>query len=78
MDNCKIEVTPDRQLIIRVDLTKECGPTKGGRSVRIGSTAGNLQLWANGEPLGIRCNVNVFRSMTEQEKEAYYKKGYRY
>jgi hypothetical protein len=71
MENVELEIQGDT-LILRVDLTKECGFTGGGKSVRIGSSEGNVQLWVDGKPHPdkIRFNLNVFRSLKPEEQKA--------
>jgi hypothetical protein len=71
MENCELEIQ-DNILILRVDLAKECGFTGAAKSVRIGSTAGNLQLWVDGKPHPdkIRVNLNVFRPLKPDEHKA--------
>ena len=48
--------TEGTTLVIRVDLTKDFGPSKSGKSTTIASTEGNVTLDA-GERLGL----NVYR-----------------
>lgn len=71
MDNLKLEITPDDILVMKVDLKKDVGPTRYGNSIRISSSQGNLQLWKDGQPhpRNIRVNLNVFRSLTEEDKK---------
>lgn len=71
MENCELTISEDDVLTIVVDLKKEVGWTKHRNSMRIGSTEGNMPLWKNGKPhpKRIRVNCNVFRSLTEDEKE---------
>lgn len=71
MQNVKVKITRTNRLILTVDLTKEVGWTTQARSIRIATTEGNLQLWKDGKPhpKNIRLNLNVFRSLTEEEKK---------
>jgi hypothetical protein len=71
MENCELEIQ-DNILLLRVDLSKECGFTGGGKSIRIGSSEGNVQLWVDGKPHPekIRFNLNVFRSLKPEEEKA--------
>lgn len=71
MQNVEVKITRNNRLVLTVDLNKETGWTTHARSIRIASTEGNLQLWKNGKPhpKGIRLNLNVFRSLTEAERE---------
>lgn len=68
-----IEVTvEDNILHLKIDLGEEHGFTEALRSVRIGSTEGNIQLWVDGKPHpnNVRVNCNVFRGLTDEEKVA--------
>ena len=69
MQNIEISVE-DNILVMRVDLAVEHGFTEAMRSVRIGSTEGNIQLWVDGKPHpnNVRVNCNVFRSLSDEEK----------
>jgi hypothetical protein len=70
MQNVELEITEDNHLVLRVDLNQEVSFTGRAKSMRIASTGGNLQLWKDGKPhpKGVRVNLNVFRSLTEEEK----------
>lgn len=73
MDNLELEITPDDILIMKVDLKRDVGLTRYRNSVRISSSAGNLQLWKDGRPhpRNIRVNLNVFRSLTKEDKKKF-------
>ncbi len=70
MQNCEISIE-DNILTLKIDLDAEHGFTEHLRSVRVGSTEGNIQLWQDGKPhpKNIRVNCNVFRSLTKDEKK---------
>jgi len=57
MKNVKMEVK-DNKLIIEVDLTKEVGTSKSGKSKIIASTLGN-QLVPDTD--GIKIGLNVYK-----------------
>lgn len=78
MQNIELEVTDDNKLILVVDLDTDIAYTRSHRSVRIASSEGNLQIWADGKPhpRGIKVNLNVFRILTQEEKAAVRKAGY--
>ena len=70
MENVEVTVEDDNTLVLRIDLTQEIGFTKSFRSMGIGTTRGNVQLWEGGKPhpKGIQLNCSVFRRLTEDEK----------
>jgi hypothetical protein len=72
MQNVEIQITDDNRLILTVDLSQQFGVTKGGASVRIGSSEGNCRLWVNGKPHpeGVFFNLNVCRPLTAEQKKA--------
>jgi len=71
MQNIDLEVTDNNKLILVVDLDVDIAYTRSHRSVRIASSEGNLQIWYNGKPhpKGVKVNLNVFRGLTQEEKE---------
>jgi hypothetical protein len=44
-------------LIIKVDLTKEFGPSKSGKTIKVASTEGNVAVPERDEKIGL----NVYR-----------------
>ena len=68
MENCEITISDEMKLTIVVDLGKEVGFTQSRRSVCIGSSQGNVDLWHEGKALGIKANINVFRKITKEER----------
>jgi len=68
MINCRLEITPEKELVIRVNLNEEHGYTRGYRSRRISTSEGNIGLWLDGEPSKIKFNINVFRALEDDEK----------
>ena len=46
-------------LIIKVDLTKEFGPSKSGKTIIVASTEGNVAVPDRDEKIGL----NVYRSL---------------
>ncbi|MBM3301425.1 MAG: hypothetical protein FJY85_15910 [Deltaproteobacteria bacterium] len=71
MQNVDIEISNDDVLTLRIDLKKEQGISKGGKSRRIGSTEGSVTLWTKGrpDPRNIKVSCNVFRRLTPAEKK---------
>jgi hypothetical protein len=57
MQNVIIEVN-DNILTIKVDLTKEFGPSKSGKTIIIASTAGNVSIPENSD---IKIGLNVYK-----------------
>jgi len=57
MKNVEMKVDGDR-LVITVDLTKEFGVSKTGKSITIASTEGNVSVPEREE---IKIGVNVYR-----------------
>ena len=54
-----IEMTVEGNiLIIKVDLTKDYGPSKSGKTIIIASTEGNVSVPERDEKIGL----NVYRS----------------
>ena len=45
-------------LIIKVDLTKDFGPSKSGKTIKVASTEGNVAVPERDEKIGL----NVYRS----------------
>jgi len=56
MENCDIKVTGDK-LIITVDLSKRLRPSGSGKTLIIGTTAGNAAI--PGHP-GVKLGLNVY------------------
>jgi len=56
MKNVKIEKNGD-ELIVRVDLTKNFGDSKSGKSQVIASSGGNVEV-----STGVKMGINVFRA----------------
>jgi hypothetical protein len=56
MENVKWEVKEDK-LIIEVDLTKEFGPSKSGKTITIASTRGNQKVEGTDAVIGL----NVYK-----------------
>ena len=55
-----IDMTLDGDiLIMKVDLSKEFGPSKSGKSITIASTEGNIPVPENEE---IKIGVNIYKS----------------
>jgi hypothetical protein len=53
-----IEMTVEEEtLIIKVDLTKDFGPSKSGKTIIVASTEGNVSVPARNEKIGL----NVYR-----------------
>ncbi len=67
MRNVDVQIDGDI-LILRVDLSQDCGLTRSQLSVCVATTDGNLQLWADGKPREELVNLNVFRRMSPEEK----------
>ena len=66
MKNFEFEIQDD-QLLIKVDLTKEFGFSKSGRSVIVSSSEGNLRLFdANGFRSEI-VNLSVTRKASQED-----------
>jgi hypothetical protein len=57
MKNVEMKVEGDR-LVITVDLSKEFGESKSGKSITIASTDGNVSVPGREE---IKIGVNVYR-----------------
>jgi hypothetical protein len=56
MHNVKYEVKDDK-LIIEIDLTKEFGPSKSGKTITIASTRGNQKI----EGTDVVIGLNVYK-----------------
>lgn len=54
-DNVKA-IVKDNKLIIEVDLTKEFGESKSGKSISIATTRGNQQVAP-----GIYAGINIYK-----------------
>lgn len=57
-ENVKVEVNKQNKLLIEIDLTKEFGRSKSGKTITIGSTKGNQKVYdAKNNPvtLGLNC-----------------------
>ena len=57
MKNVEMKVE-DNILTIKVDLTKEFGPSSSGKTIIIGSTEGNVAIPENEE---VKIGLNVYR-----------------
>jgi len=71
MENIDMMLDGDT-LVLKIDLSKDLHCTAEYKSMRIASTEGNLPIWQDGKPhpKQIRVNLNVWRPLTWQEKEA--------
>jgi len=56
MKNVEMSVEGE-DLIIKVDLSKDFGPSKSGKTIIIASTEGNVSVLERGEKIGL----NVYR-----------------
>ena len=56
MENVKWEVKDDK-LIIEIDLTKEFGPSKSGKTITVASTWGNQKIEGTDAVIGL----NVYK-----------------
>ena len=52
MQNVKLEVKGDK-LIIEIDLTKDFGPSKSGKTITIASTRGNQKIEGTDAVIGL-------------------------
>lgn len=57
MENVEMKVE-ENILIIEVDLTKESGPSKTGKSITVASTKGNVPIPGNPD---IKIGLNVYK-----------------
>ena len=57
MKNIEMTLNGDK-LVITVDLTKDFGPSKSGKSITIASTEGNISLPENDD---IKIGLNIYR-----------------
>ncbi len=57
MKNIEMTLNGDK-LVITVDLTKDFGPSKSGKSITIASTEGNISL---PEHEDIKIGLNIYR-----------------
>lgn len=55
MENLKTEVKGN-MLIMTVDLSKDLGPSKSGKSTLIATTAGNVQVAP-----GVMAGINIYK-----------------
>lgn len=58
MENVEMKVE-DNKLIIEVDLTKDFGPSKSGKSITVASTKGNVSIPGNPD---IKIGLNIYKS----------------
>jgi ABC-type polar amino acid transport system ATPase subunit len=56
--NVTMEVQGGKTLIIKVDLTKECGPSSSGKTTIIASTEGNISIPEHEE---IKIGLNLYK-----------------
>jgi hypothetical protein len=56
MQNIKYEVK-DNKLILEIDLTKEFGPSKSGKTITVASTRGNQKIDGTDAVIGL----NVYK-----------------
>ena len=57
MQNCKLTVKGNI-LTAEVDLSKDCGPSKSGKSIVIGTTSGNKPIEGHD---GMKIGLNVYK-----------------
>lgn len=58
MENLKVEVKGNI-LTMTVDMTKNLGPSKSGKSILIATTAGNVQVAP-----GVMAGINIYKKNT--------------
>lgn len=63
-DNVELSVE-DTIMTLKIDLSKEIGPSKSGKSILIATTHGN-QYFAMGEYKQYQVNVNLYKPRTEE------------
>mgnify|MGYP003443919132 CR=1 FL=1 len=62
MQNVNTEVSKDgKTLVIKIDLTKDFGPSASGKTISIASTKGNQAIDGAG---GARLGLNLYRYPT--------------
>ena len=55
MQNVTMEVK-GQELLIRIDLSKNCGQSKSGKSIIVGTTSGNADVPGHpGTKIGVNC-----------------------
>jgi hypothetical protein len=60
-----VDYTVDGNILtIKVDLTKDFGPSASGKSITIATTEGNFSLPGREEKVGL----NVYRKRTQKDK----------
>jgi len=57
MKNVDMKLNGDK-LVITVDISKDFGPSKSGKSITIASTEGNISIPENEE---IKIGLNIYR-----------------
>ncbi|GIK52073.1 hypothetical protein EDM80_09575 [bacterium] len=61
MKNVEMKVEGD-SLVIRVDLTREFGPSSSGKTIIVASTEGNQSIdYDKGGKSGFKIGLNVYR-----------------
>jgi hypothetical protein len=61
-------VTDNDIMLIAVDISRSIGFSKSGRSVAVGGTYGNRDVWKAGRLTGIKLNLTAHRPPTPFEK----------
>ena len=68
MKNVELSVF-DNILTIRIDLSKEVGPSKSGKSIIIATTEGNQPLTVKKDS-DMKLGLNLFRSTVKTSEES--------
>lgn len=63
MQNCDIQIK-GQQMVITIDLSKDCGASKSGKSRIIATTSGNITVGEGPEEVTV--GLNVYREQTVQ------------
>lgn len=65
MQNVQVEVSPDKILTITVDLKKRLRPSGSGKTILVGTTAGNVSIGDSKD--GVKMGLNVYVPTPEQD-----------
>lgn len=76
MENMEFRITRTGKLIIEIDLNYRGEVTKSEKSEVVATSEGNLDLWRNGQPTGIKLNLSCYKPLSRGEQYARHRRKF--
>ena len=68
MKNIRLEIDGD-DLVIRLDLRQDHGPSRSGKTLVVGTTSGSIPVLLPGAPPGLTANVTIYRDFPRDDED---------